>query len=190
MQTFGVWPADTWRLEELEVGELDVPGVSHLVDDAHHRRRQFFGAVGSADGHRHIGLHAAQLLQKVDVEVGAAELAVGDALQADIFLELDDLGDRLVFDFAQPFGRDLAVRMLFAGFEQDLGAQEAADVIGAEGGGGALGHDSIVSAVEHRPAFALQADGAASVLVRSALPARSTRCSMARRAGGCSLSTC
>ena len=39
--------------------------------------------------------------RKVDVEVGAAEFAVGDALQADVLLELDDLGDRLVLDAAQ-----------------------------------------------------------------------------------------
>ena len=58
-------------------------------------------AVGLPDRHRDVGLDAAELLEEVDVEVGAAELAVGDALQADVFLELDDLGDRVVLDRAQ-----------------------------------------------------------------------------------------
>jgi hypothetical protein len=42
------------------------------------------------------------------VEVGAPELAVGDRLQAGVFLELDDLGDRLVLDLAQLCCADLA----------------------------------------------------------------------------------
>ena len=78
--TFGVMPAATWRLQVLEVGALDVLDVAHLVGDADHRRRQFLAAVGLADRHRDVGLDAAQLLEEVDVEVGAAELAVGDRL--------------------------------------------------------------------------------------------------------------
>ncbi len=74
------------------------------------------------------------------MEVGATELAVGDGLQAHVFLELDDLGDRAVLDFAQLRGRDRALLALFARVEQDLRAQEAADVVGAERGRGALGH--------------------------------------------------
>jgi hypothetical protein len=31
------------------------------------------------------------------VEIGAAELAIGDGMQPDVGLELDDLGNRLVF---------------------------------------------------------------------------------------------
>ena len=53
-------------------------------------------------------------------------------LQADVLLELHDLGDRLVLDLAQLLGRDLALGLLLARFEQVLGAQEAADVVGAE----------------------------------------------------------
>jgi hypothetical protein len=43
-------------------------------------------------------------VEEVDVEIGAAELAVGDALQAHVFLELDDLADGLVFDLAKLSG--------------------------------------------------------------------------------------
>ena len=92
------------RLQVLEVGALDVLDVAHLVDHAHHRRRELLAAVGLPDRDRDVGLDAAELLEEVDVEVGAAELAVGDALEADVLLELDDLGDRLVLDFAQLLG--------------------------------------------------------------------------------------
>jgi hypothetical protein len=127
-------------LQVLEIGELDVLDVAHLVDHAHRGRRQFLGAVGLADGDRNVGLHAAELVEEVDVEIGAAELAVGDAFQADVFLEADDLGDGLVFDRAQLLGRDLALGLLLARFEQVLGAQETADVVVAGGQGGVLGH--------------------------------------------------
>jgi hypothetical protein len=72
------------------------------------------------------------------VEVGAPVLAVGDALQAEILLEADDVADRAVLDLAQLRARDLALALALARVEQLLGAQEAADVIGAERGNGAL----------------------------------------------------
>jgi hypothetical protein len=122
------------RLQVLEVGELDVLRVAHLVDDADHRRGQFLGAIGLSDGDRDVGLHAAELFQEVDVEVGAAELAVGDGLQPHVGLELHDLGDRAVLDLAQLGGRDLALGLLLARLQQVGRAQEAADVVGAEGG--------------------------------------------------------
>ncbi|MCY1541485.1 hypothetical protein D9M68_771810 [compost metagenome] len=127
--------------------------MAHLVEHAHRGRRQFLGAVGAADGDRDVGLHAAELVEEVDVEVGAAELAVGDALQADVFLEADDLGDGLVFDLAQLLGRDLALGFLLACFEQVLGAQEAAHVVVAGGQGGMLGHgmNSVVTVNERNP---------------------------------------
>jgi hypothetical protein len=121
------------RLQVFEVGLLDVLGVAHLVDHADHRRRQFLAAVRLPDGDRDVGLDATELLEEVDVEVGAAELAVGDALQAHVFLELHDLGDGLVFHLAQLLGRDLALGLLGAGFEQVLRAQEAADMVVAGG---------------------------------------------------------
>jgi hypothetical protein len=71
------------------------------------------------------------------MEIGAAELAVGDALEAHVFLELHDLGDGLVFHRAQLLGRDVALGLLFAGFQQVLGSQEAADMVET---GGKLGH--------------------------------------------------
>ena len=132
------------RLQVLEVGLLDVLDVADLVDDTHHRRRQLLAAVGLDDGHRDVGLDAAQLVEEIDVEVGAAELAVGDALQADVFLEPDDLGDRVVLDGAQLPRRDLALGLPLARLEQAPGAEEAADVVGAEGGTVAGGHGRVL----------------------------------------------
>ena len=61
----------------------------------------------------------------------------GNALQPDVLLHLDDSTDRLVFDLAQ------IGAMLFAGCEHFGRTQEAADVIGAEGGLGSCGQRPI-----------------------------------------------
>ena len=106
--------------------------MPHLVDHAHHRRRELFRAVGAADRHHFARLHAAQLLEEIDVEVRAPKFAVGDGRKADVLLHLHDLGDRAVLDGAELRRRDLAARLLLARLEQILRAQEAADVIGAK----------------------------------------------------------
>ena len=58
--------------------------MADLAGDLHHRRRKIDRAVGLAEAHLDaaLGLDPLQLLQKIDVKVGAAILAVGDALQA------------------------------------------------------------------------------------------------------------
>ena len=95
------------------------------------------------------------------MEIGPAELAVGDALQADVFLERDDRGDRLVLDATQRLGRDLAARLLLARLEQALRAQEAADMVGAKGRGRAGGHGrSLRSGVRRIPGPSPMAPGA------------------------------
>ena len=65
---------------------------------------------------------------------GAAEFAVGDRLQADLFLFLDDALDLAVFDRFQRGGVDFALGELRARLFQRRRPQQAADVIGAEGG--------------------------------------------------------
>jgi hypothetical protein len=111
--------------------------VGDLVGDADHRRGQVGGAIGLQHRQRNVGDHAAELLEEVDVEIGAAELSVGNRLQAHVLLELDDLGNRLVFNRAQLLGRDLAFGLLFARLQQVSGAQKAADMVvtGGELGG-------------------------------------------------------
>jgi hypothetical protein len=80
MVTLAVLPGPSWLFRYWKSASWMSFHVAHLVDHAHHRRGQLLGAVGADHGDRDVGLHAAQLLEKVDVEIGAAELAVGDAL--------------------------------------------------------------------------------------------------------------
>lgn len=81
---------------------------------------------------------AGELGQEVKVPPGAAEFAVGRELQADRGLLVHDLLDLHVLDLAQIVSRDLALLEPDAGF-LDLGrTQEAADLVGAEGGFGSL----------------------------------------------------
>ena len=90
-------------LQELEIGELDRPRVAQLPGDVHHRRGEVDLAAGAVEARRDAAarLDALELLQKVDVEIGAPELAVGDALQPEILLEPDDVADRRVLDGTQ-----------------------------------------------------------------------------------------
>ena len=69
--------------EEIEVPSLDALPVADRRRDVHRRRLEAdLGAVIAAKGRRKAALldvDAFELLEKVDVEVGASELAVGDA---------------------------------------------------------------------------------------------------------------
>ena len=126
-------------LEKLKVSQLDILGVSDCVDHTDDGRRQLFSAIGLLDGDRNIGFDAAELLQKINVEIGSSEFAIGDALQAHVFLKLDDLTNGLVFHRAQLLGRDLAFGFLCTRLQQVLGAKKAAHMVVA-GGQGGQGH--------------------------------------------------
>ena len=86
--TFGVCVVTD--LQELEIGALDrlrhgAPcRVTCITGGA--KSTLPVGAV-EADGDAALGLDAVELRQKVDVEIGAPELAVGDAVQAEVLLE-------------------------------------------------------------------------------------------------------
>src|SRR5712691_2037822 len=94
-----------------------------------------------------LGLHAVELdagvglvevdavehPKEIEVPPGAAELAVGRKLEADLLLLLDDLLDFPVFDRLELGRRDGALFVLGAGLLERRGAQEAADMIGAVG---------------------------------------------------------
>jgi hypothetical protein len=79
---------------------LDVFDVAHLVDYFHDGWGQLFGAIGLDEGDRDIRLDTTELVQKVNVEIGATKLTVGDALEAHVLLEFHNLGDGLVFNDA------------------------------------------------------------------------------------------
>ena len=63
---------------------------------------------------------------------GAPEFAIGRELHSDVFLLLDDLLDLFILDGLELCGGDLALVALGARLLQTLGAQETADLIGAE----------------------------------------------------------
>src|ERR1051325_1540337 len=62
----------------------------------------------------------------------AAELAVGDPLEAEFGLHLDRLFDAIVLAAAQGLGGDPAALVFGPGGQQGLWPQQAADMIGAE----------------------------------------------------------
>src|SRR5207248_2544304 len=69
-------------------------------------------------------------------------------LQADVALQGDDLADGLVLDRAQLVVGDALRGVVLAGLQQLGRAQQAADVVGAEGWCGALGHGGSMVACE------------------------------------------
>jgi hypothetical protein len=131
--------------------------VPHLLRDVHDRRREVDVArvAVEADRDAALGLHALELGQEVDVEIRAAELAVGDAAQAQGPPGIARCRDRRVLDGAQRLGRESRPSRSLARLEERARAQEAADVVGAErrllsyGGAGrcsGIGHGGIVLA--------------------------------------------
>ena len=96
---------------------------------------------GEGDAGLHDGLlDAVEAPEEIEMPPGAAEFAVGDRLQAGIFLLLDDVLDLAVFHRFQFVCRDLALGAALARLFQRRGPQQAADVIGAERRFGSL-HD-------------------------------------------------
>ena len=106
-----------------------------LAGHAQTGRREVDVALVAVEVHRDVLLdllHAADLVHEVHVPGRAAELAVGDALQADVFLHLHDSADRVVLDRLQLRGAHAAVLVLVTRAQQLFRAQQAADVIGPE----------------------------------------------------------
>ena len=77
-------------------------------------------------------LDAVQPLQEIDVKEGAAELAVGDSLQAHVLLGMHDFADAIVLDRVQLLRRHMAGGEALARCSQPLRAQIAADMVGAK----------------------------------------------------------
>ena len=84
--------------------------------------------------------YAPQRIDEVHVPGRAAQLAVGDALQAGHALALDQLRDRGVLDRSQPGVVKRPSAVVGSGTRQLGRAQQAADVVGAERGCRANGH--------------------------------------------------
>ena len=100
MQTFGRARGDA--VQEIEVARPGCSGVAERRHDVHGRRLEAdLGAVVAPEGRGEAALDhldAVELLEEVDVEEGAPELAVGDALEADLLLAAHHLADGVVLD--------------------------------------------------------------------------------------------
>ncbi len=126
------------RLQELEMLDLRMAGEIDLAVDLDGLALGVHAV--ELDRRRLDQIDALQAPEEIEMPPGAAELAVGGELEADLFLLLDDLLDRAVFDRLQRGIVDLALGVLLARLLQRRRAQQAADVIGAERRLGALGH--------------------------------------------------
>src|ERR1051326_98982 len=99
------------------------------------RRRKFerAGLVLELDMEAPVRLgDTADLVEEIHVPGAAAELAVGDALEAELGLHRDRLFDAVILAAAQGLGCDPALLMLGPRRQKRLRAQQAADMIGAK----------------------------------------------------------
>src|SRR5262249_8086374 len=127
-------------LHETEMREMRVGREADLSGDAHAFRlgldaRELDALAGRVE------LNAVKVPVEVEVPPGTPELAVGRELEPDLLLFPDDLLDLAVFDLLELRVLDLALGVLGARLLQRCGAQQAADVIGAEWRFGSL-HDT------------------------------------------------
>ena len=118
-------------LEKLEVLEHGVVGESDLAHDAQALRLGLHAAELDALVAL-VQLDAVQHPEEVEVPPGAAKLAVGGERKPELLLLLDDLLDLAVLDRLELGRRDRALFALGARLLERRGAQEAADMIGAE----------------------------------------------------------
>lgn len=109
-------------LQKVEIVDLDGLCVLELAGDAQDGRGTILDLAGDGD--------AIELLEEVEVEVGAAELAISDGAQAVLHLLGHDLLNPLVLDLAQLFGGDGALGLLLAGVEHRLGPEPRTNVVG------------------------------------------------------------
>src|SRR5262245_23742336 len=108
-------------LQEREVLDHDRPGIADLAGDDRDRRLLLGAAeLGAGIDAR---ADALDLRQEIEVPPVAAEFAVGDALEADLFLLPDRFEDRLVLPGA-----------ILPGLRERGRTKEAADLVGAERG--------------------------------------------------------
>src|SRR5512135_1694431 len=117
--------------DELEMLDHRVAGKAELAGDLEAFIARRHGSKGDTGVH-HMLLDAVEAPEKIEMPPGAAEFAVGDRLQANLFLLLDDAANLAVLDFFQLLRRDLALGALFARLFQGGGAQQAADMIGTK----------------------------------------------------------
>src|SRR5205807_8799553 len=95
----------------------------------HERRLGLGGDAGKLDALGFDHLDAVEPRQEIEMPVGPAELAVGDAAQSDRFLLRDDLFDFLVLDRRALSGLPPALGAFGAGVLQPWRTQQRADMV-------------------------------------------------------------
>ena len=88
------------RGDELEMLEHRMAGEAELAGDLEALVARVDAGKGDAGIH-HVLVDAVEAPEEIEMPPGAAEFAVGDRLQAGLFLLLDDALDLAVFDAAQ-----------------------------------------------------------------------------------------
>src|SRR5215472_10575946 len=121
--------------DPLRVAELAVDPEAR----GHELEIAFLGMEARLHARRHHG-DVGELLEEIEVPEGAAELAVGRALEAHVLLQLHDLSDALVLDLAERCRVDLATLLLLARVQQAPRTEQAPDMIGSERRLSAAGH--------------------------------------------------
>ena len=127
------------RLEELEV--LDHRMAVEVAELPRHANENLLRLHAALEGDlalAGVGLDARQRRDEIGLPGLAAVLAVGDRLQADRLLLLDQDFDLAVLDRLQLLGRDFVRARAWRAPPSARRAQQAADVVGAEWGLGAL----------------------------------------------------
>ena len=123
------------RFQEIEVIAEDAAVERQLAFHLEARGREVHIALVAVKMHGDVLLnlaHTADLVQKVHVPRRAAEFAVGDALQAQLFLHTNDVANRGVFGLAQAGGIEPPCLVLRARAGELGRPQQAADMVGAE----------------------------------------------------------
>src|SRR5262249_16944021 len=119
------------RLDELEMLQHRVVGEAELAGDARALRARLHALECDALLH-HVAFGAVESPQEVEVPPGATKLAVGDGLEPDLLLLLDDALDLAIRARLERGRIDLALGMLLARLLQRCRTQQAADMVGAE----------------------------------------------------------
>src|SRR5581483_2068989 len=146
----------TLRMGRAEPEMLDhgMAGKPDLASDLEPFIARGYRGKGNTAVH-HMLLDTVEAPEKIEMPPGAAELAVGDRLQADLFLLFDHPLDLAILDLLQPGRRDFAPGTLLTGFLQRRRTQQAADMVSAERRLGALAHGLVSPCIptkcEQRP---------------------------------------
>src|ERR1700688_395478 len=119
------------RGDELEMLDHRMAGKSELAGDLNALVAGGDAGKGDATFH-HMLFDAVEAPEKVEMPPRAAEFAVGDRLQANFFLFLDDALDLTVLDRLEVGRTDFALSALLARLLERGRTQQATDMISAK----------------------------------------------------------